>query len=172
MPHKVDDRSIFTMNLFAYFNGEAEGTAWYAYGRTSDGRHIVKHGDGAALPRSEQRIFAADLAGFLNDHLALDGAWWILLKELQVERDEKFRPHVEAKSFEMIFIDADGDVQLAAESDDQHWIEWLIKGRQHWGEVAYGAWREAGAFKHDMDVKNLPTIKAALGQSSAGPARQ
>jgi len=170
MPHKVDDRAIFTMNLLAYFNGEADGSEWYAYGRTSDNRHIVKHSAGAALPRPEQRQFSADLAGFLNDHLALDGAWWILLKELHVAHDEKFRPYVEAKSFEMIFIDADGDAQIAVESEDQHWTDWLLKGRQHWGEVAYAAWQEAGEFKHDVDARNLPTIRSALGERSNAKA--
>lgn len=171
MSHRVEDRAIFTTNLLAFFNGEAEGTEWFAYGRTSDGRHVVRHSAGAVRARAEQCMFAADLAGFMNDQLSLDGAWWILLKEMDTERDEKFRPHVIYRNFVMIHIDADGDAQFAVESEDQHWSDWLLKGRQHWGEVGYAAWKEAGEFKYDVDAKNMPTIRAALGERSAGPTR-
>jgi hypothetical protein len=36
--------------------------------------------------------------------------------------------------------------------------------------MAYAAWQEAGEFKHDVDARNLPTIRAALGERSNAKA--
>lgn len=169
MPHKVDDKAVFTLNLQGYFNGEADGYPWFAYGETSEAYPLVKYSEGAQVPRPEQRMFAADLAQFLNKFLALDGAWWILLKEMDTELDANRIPHVTYRNFVMIYIDADGDAQFSLESDDQHWSEWLLKGRQYWGDYAHRSWEEAGKFKYDTDDKSAPKIKAALGEKSKGP---
>ncbi|QDP58353.1 MAG: hypothetical protein Unbinned664contig1000_34 [Prokaryotic dsDNA virus sp.] len=169
MPHKVADRAVLTLNLQGYFNGEAEGSPWYAYGETNEGRGLIRHSPDASLPRQEQVTFASELVHFLNKHLALDGAWWILLREMDTERDENLNIHIAYRSFVMIHIDSDGDARFAVESDDQHWVTWLLKGRQYWGEAAHRAWEEAGKFRYDVDAKNLPTIKAALGERSKGP---
>ncbi|KXJ56579.1 MAG: hypothetical protein AXW12_00675 [Thalassospira sp. Nap_22] len=169
MPHKVDDKAVFTLNLQGYFHGEAEGSPWYAFGESNEGRTIIKTAAGAQLPRQEQVTFGSDLVHFLNKFLALDGAWWILLREMDIERDDQLVPHVTYRGFVMIHIDKDGDAQFAIESEDQHWTHWLLKGRQHWGEVAHRAWEEAGKFKYDVDAKSAPKIKAALGEKSKGP---
>jgi len=144
MSHKVDDKAVFTLNLQGYFNGEAEGSPWYAFGETNEDRTIIKRSEGANLPRQEQVTFASELVHFLNKYLALDGAWWILLREMDTERDEHLNILVAYRSFVMIHIDSDGDAQFAVESDDQHWVTWLLKGRQYWGEAAHRAWEEAG----------------------------